>query len=240
MRRVPTLKSYFQKPNRPVKILKNFIFLVIHDTKAALYFSGNPVWQNTSKTCFSEQKISFSLYHLHRLGHPARGKTSFISHCRRQTSQIIIFLVKRFRAFRGPEKIRPFSGLFPVKEVAVFHLFPAHCYSSKGWRRRVRDTAEEGREGPQQLTALEPCLCSRDPACHCHACHFIPDQESQDTLNAAMLHWTPFTPLRLWFGSKADCKRAPNSPPGFDPLSSSEGEKSPSLHFPPYHRAVHH
>lgn len=63
MPRVPTLLSLtFKNQKRPVKILKNLIFLIIHDTKAALHFSGNPGWQNSTKTRFPEQKMSFSLY----------------------------------------------------------------------------------------------------------------------------------------------------------------------------------
>lgn len=44
-------------------------------TKAVLHFSVDPGWQNSTKTCFPEQKISFWLYHLRRLDHSGRGKT---------------------------------------------------------------------------------------------------------------------------------------------------------------------
>lgn len=88
MPRAPTLLSLtFKNQKRPVKILKNFIFLIIHDAKAALHSSGNPGWQNSTKTRFLEQKMSFSLYHLHRLDHPGKGKTSCIYHRRRQSYQ---------------------------------------------------------------------------------------------------------------------------------------------------------
>lgn len=63
MPRAPTLLSLtFKNQHSPIRIFKNFIFLVIHNTKAALHFSCNPGWQNSTKTHFLEQKVSFSLY----------------------------------------------------------------------------------------------------------------------------------------------------------------------------------
>lgn len=62
MPRDPTLLSLtFESQDRPVKILKNFIFLVIHDTKAVPYSSGNPGWQNSTKTHFPEQKKKINI-----------------------------------------------------------------------------------------------------------------------------------------------------------------------------------
>lgn len=224
MPRALTLLSLtFKNQHSPVKIFKNFIFLVIHNTKAALHSSCNPGWYNSTKTHFPEQKVSFSLYHLYRLRHLGRGKLSFIFHRGRDSHQPL--QIRIYFCWRGlghsedQRKTQPFSGLFPVEEVDVLHLFPAHCYSSaKGWRRREEGTKQEGMEPPQQPTAPEPCPCPRGRVWHCQARGSVSGQEPSHPGNAKCHHatrdtvYTPAPSVRA--RGTADCEYSPNSPSG--------------------------
>lgn len=117
MPRSPTLLSLtIKNQNRPIKILKNFTLLLIHDTKAALRFSSNPGWKNSTKTRFPEPNIPFRLYHLHRLGHPGRGKMSFIYHRRRQSYQslqtVIYFCCRDLERSEDQRESGPLASSF--------------------------------------------------------------------------------------------------------------------------------
>lgn len=171
MPRALTLLSLtFKNQNRPIQILKNFIFLVIHDTKAVLHFSGNPGWQNWTKTCFSDQKISFSLYHLHRLGHPGRGKMSFIYHCRRQPYQllqIIMYFCWRDLEHSGDQrKSGPLSGSLGRRSGCSSPV-PSTLLQLKGLEEEREGHKTEEDEGTTATDSTRALSLRRDLVCHC-------------------------------------------------------------------------
>lgn len=140
-------------------------------TKAAPHFLGHAGWQNSTTTHFPEQKTIFSV--LHRLGHPGSSKVSFIWS---QKTVLPVFtdshiiLLKRFRALWGSEKIMSFSGLLRGRTGCLSPV-GSTLLQLQGLEKERPATKQEGTEGPQQLTALEPCLCSRDRVCYWQAGH---------------------------------------------------------------------